>query len=337
MSDATDAVRLRDAPPALATGPPNCCIAYTTDEAYLFPTLVSAMQARRHASAAKADVVIFHFSISDRAERDFTAIGAMEQVRLIAVDPRTIEGASPMLARLFLNRFVPAQYDQFLYLDGDVQIQHPIDPLIAADVPPGRFLAANDPMTFMLGDRDGPSRDLAAHLHMIGLDHRHAEGYFNTGVLRIARAGWDVTGARAWKLVRDSGRPYRFPDQDPLNLVAADARLALSLAWNFPIFMRNARVEPCIRPRILHYMSNPKPWQGVFAPWGAAAFAAYARAVSDHPALAPYSAGLPLQRRVRYHVQQRYKQMLEAWTWGHGHRRKRILRYEAGALRFDHG
>lgn len=38
---------------------PPCCIVYTTDREYLFPTLVSAIQARHHASPEKADVVVF--------------------------------------------------------------------------------------------------------------------------------------------------------------------------------------------------------------------------------------------------------------------------------------
>jgi lipopolysaccharide biosynthesis glycosyltransferase len=307
----------------------RCCVVYTSDEAYLFPTLVSAIEARRFASPAKADVLICHFGISWQAETVFAGICAQEGIQLLAVAPHAIEGASPMLARLFLDRFLPARYAQILYVDGDTRITRPLDPLIEADVPDGRFLAANDPMTFMLGDADAQSRKLAAHLRSIGLGQHAADGYFNTGVLRIARAGWDGIGAHAWQLIRRRGAAFRFPDQDPLNVAAGDSRMPMSLAWNFPIFMRNARVEAAIRPCIYHFMSRPKPWQGRFAPWDADACVAYVDIARTYPELAAYNPALPAAQHARYIVQQLGKKVLESWSWGRSHRRDRILRHEA--------
>jgi hypothetical protein len=168
---------------------PPCCVVYTTDETYLFPTLVSAIQARRFASRAGADVLICHFGVSKSAEAVFAGICAQEGIGLLAVDPRSVENATPMLSRLFLDRFVPDGYAQILYIDGDVRIVRSLDPLIGADVPDGHFLAANDPMTFMLPAADAQSRALAGHLASIGLAPAQAAAYFNTGELlqRVAR------------------------------------------------------------------------------------------------------------------------------------------------------
>ncbi len=311
--------------------PPACCVVFTTDQGYLFPTLVSAMQARRHASPAKADVLICHFGIEAAAERIFAEICAGEGIGLRAVDPATIEHATPMMSRLFLDRFLPARYTQMLYLDGDVQISRSLDPLIEADVAPGQFLAVNDPTTFLLADRDRQSRDLARHMAALGLTPRQAGRYFNTGVLRINRAGWEAIGQRAWALTRDRP-PSRFPDQDPLNLVATDCHVPLSLAWNFPIFMRNARVAAAIDPCITHFMSNPKPWHGAYPPWDARACAPYDAAIAAYPALARYRQTLSLRRRVHYRLLQTGKKLAESRAWGHGARRARILDYERWAL-----
>jgi lipopolysaccharide biosynthesis glycosyltransferase len=313
----------------------RCCIVYTSDEAYLFPTLVSAMQARRFASPDKADVLIVHFGISRAAEKDFAGICRSEGIRLLAVDARTIADASPMMARLFLDRFIPDDYADILYVDGDVRIVRSLDPLIDARVPDGHFLAANDPMTFMLADPDAQSRALAAHLRTIGLGPGQAGTYFNTGVLRIARAGWDGIGSRAWRLVQDNGQAFRFPDQDPLNVVAGNCRMQMSLAWNFPIFMRNARVEGQIKPCIYHFMSQPKPWQGAFAPWDARVFMSYVEVMRKYPALAAYNPAMSVSLRARYTLQQLYKQALETWMWGFSDRRRRILRYEERAQPFS--
>jgi hypothetical protein len=316
---------------------PKCCIVYISDQTYLFPTLVSATQARSFASVDKADVIICHFGLSAMVERDFAPAFAAEGIQLLAVDASAVEGANPMMARLFLNRILPGSYSQYLYIDGDIHIARSLDPLIDAAVPQGRFLAANDPMTFMLPESGAQSRDFASHMKAIGLDADQAGAYFNTGVMRINRVGWDDIGLEAWKVASKGEHGFRFPDQDPLNIVATKNRLPMSLAWNFPIFMRNARVEASIKPRMYHFMSNPKPWQGSFAPWKKAAYAPYVELMRRYPALAPYNAALPLKRRIRYQLQQRYKQITETYGWGFGERRHRILLYEDQEMLAGHG
>jgi hypothetical protein len=312
-----------------AAARPACAIVFTTDRGYLFPTLIAAMQARRFAAPAKADVLICHVGVDGAALDLFAAICAAEALRLVAIDPRALDGAAAITARLLLNRFMPDQYAHYLYIDGDVQIAQPLDPLIDAEVPAGHFLAANDPLTFMFPEHGDLGGDLARHTRAIGLTPGQARAYFNTGVLRISRAGWDETGTRAWRLIRDDPGRFRFIDQDPLNIVAQDRRLAMSLAWNFPIFMRNARVEAKIAPRITHFMSAPKPWQGAFAPWGPAAVRPYLDALEKYPALGPYNPAFSLRRRARYQVQQLAKMAVETCQWGLSDRRRRILRYEA--------
>jgi len=192
-------------------------------------------------------------------------------------------------------------------------------------------------MTFMLTDSSAQSRDFASHMEAIGLGAGRAAGYFNTGVLRINRAGWEETGLLAWQIAHRQSGKFRFPDQDPLNIAAVDSRMPMSLAWNFPIFMRNARVETAIKPCMYHFMSSPKPWQGIFAPWSSTAYAPYVEAVRRYPALAAYNPPLPLRRRLRYQLQQLYKQVTETCTWGLGERRHRILRYEAQMMLANHG
>jgi lipopolysaccharide biosynthesis glycosyltransferase len=307
---------------------PACCIVYTTDQGYLFPSIVSAMQARRHISPTKADIIIFGFAISPAAQDEVASICHAEGIHFMPVRTDVLEGADAMMARLFLNNFVPEHYTQFIYVDGDVQFCRPLEPLVDADVPAGRFLASNDPMTFLIPEQRGEGLILAEHLRLIGLNRHQASRYFNTGVLRINRAGWDEIGREAWKLCQRHAGPFRFPDQDPLNIVASDSHIPMSLAWNFPIFMLNARVADIIRPAVYHFMSRPKPWQGPFPPWTAAAQAVYTTALRCHPALAAYHRPFPIRQQVRYHMQQRYKRLTETVTWGFNRRRDRILDYE---------
>ena len=314
----------------MAASNPACCIVFTADSQYLFPTLVSAMQARRHASPDRADVILFCVDLDTATRAVFAPICDREHIDLRTVRSHMIEGQTAMLARLFLNRFVPARYTQYLYLDGDVQIHSSLDPLIDAEVHPGHFMAANDPSTFLLAEQGKFSRELAAHMASLGLSKQQALGYFNSGVLRIAREGWDEIGSAAWRFFQHSGTSRRFPDQDALNAVGLDRRLPLPLAWNYPVFLHNARVAAQIRPRITHFMSSPKPWHGAFSPWTREACQPYRDALAAYPALRPFHRPMSFQKQCRYALQQQVKRCQETVTWGFSRRRQRVLLYEEG-------
>jgi lipopolysaccharide biosynthesis glycosyltransferase len=306
----------------------GCCICYTTDTGYLFPTLVSAIQARGNTTLGKAEVGIFSFGTDRAAQAVFGDICRRENIRFHDVAPAMIDDAPAMLARLFLTRFVPEEFGHYLYIDGDTQIAGSLDPLVDAAVPAGKFLATDDPMVFAVPGTDSHSRGITEHFASIGLRDFNTSSYFNTGVLRINRDGWEAIGAEAWRLFRERAEASTFPDQDVLNLAGAGHRIPMSLAWNFPIFMLNSRVEGAIEPRIYHFMSNPKPWHGAFPPWDRAARTPYVEIVAKYPALAPYFTSMPVAKQVRYHLQQRYKKVLETFSWGLSVKRSRILDYE---------
>jgi len=311
---------------------PHRCICYTTDTGYLFPTFVSAIQARTHTPPELADIAIFCIGISSEQEKHFSAACASEGIRLLPVAPDKLEGANAMLARLFLDRLVPDEYHDLLYIDGDTQIKNLLTPLLLADVPDGRFLAATDPLSFSLQSNDEKSQRLTSYFSEIGLNSDRHKDYFNSGVLRINRSGWDATGREAWALYKTLRGQSRYPDQDALNLVAMDRRIPMSLTWNFPVFLRNAGLEPEIAPRIIHYMGNPKPWHGQFAPWSFSEYETYLQAIRRYPQLAPYIPNIPRMKRLKYSAQQSYKKVLETATWGSQSYRGGILRYERSLL-----
>jgi Glycosyl transferase family 8 len=302
---------------------PPRCICYTTDPGYLFPTFVSATQARLHTPAEIADVAIFSLGGSVQVEKAFAQACAAENIRFLPVSLDRLDGADVMLSRLFLDRIVQDDYDQLLYIDGDTQISGSLAPLLQAEIPAGQFGAANDPMTFSLHDRG-----LTEYFASLGLDEARQRNYFNSGVLRINRSGWDEIGRESWALFRKWQGRSRFPDQDALNLAAMDRKIPISLAWNFPIFMRNARLGNAIEPRITHYMSNPKPWYGSFLPWGPAEQAPYLAVAKRYPALAPFLTHMSWPRKLKYKLQQRYMRILETREWGSGPRHQGILAYE---------
>jgi len=307
---------------------PACCISYTTDPTYLFPTLVSAIQARAHSAKALADVAIFSINTDPETRRILDGVCAAEGIRFIPVAPEMIENTNAMLSRLFLTRIVPPEYSRFLYIDGDTQIAGSLDPLITADIPRGGFLAASDPMVFELSDDVDSASGIVTYFAKIGISKTDLRNYFNSGVMLIDRDGWEAIGLEAWRLFEAKKALSKFPDQDALNIAGGHARLPMSLAWNFPIFMLNSRVTPQILPRIYHFMGAPKPWHGVFMPWNADVYRPYGELAVKYPELARYWQTMPLNKRVRYFFQQHYKRGFEMVTWGLSNKRGRILEYE---------
>jgi hypothetical protein len=103
----------------------------------------------------------------------------------------------------------------------------------------------------------------------------------------------------------------------------------MSLIWNFPIFLRNSRLTSAIQPRIQHFMSNPKPWQGSFSPWTTAECEPYRRLLQRYPSLLSLRPHMPATLKMLYYLHQQRKHVIETFSWGFSARRSRILRYEA--------
>ena len=306
----------------------RCAICFATDAGYLVPTLVAAGQAQRWSDPRLAEVLVLGIGLDDRvvafAEPAFAEAG----VRLLRVSADAA-GGNAMMARLLLDRLVPAGFAEFLYLDADIQVVASLDPLLSRPVPAGHVRAALDPMAFRVrrGWRDGAARMQAA-----GIAPDRCAHYFNSGVLHIARDGWDAIGQVALTLHRAAPAGQPFPDQDALNIAVGERVLPLSLAWNFPIFLRNAGLDRAIKPAILHFMARPKPWDGAFPPWSDAEVQPYREALARFPGAAPLLPAMSPLRRAKYAVQQRIKRALEAAAWGHGALHAAVLAAEAEIL-----
>ena len=320
-----------------SVGGARCLVCFTTDKGYLFPTLVSAIQARAYSSEELADVAIYCVGAEPDETRDFAEVCASEGIAFSCIAPHVIEESPVAYARLFLDRFVPERYTQLLYIDGDTQITGELDPLIMANPPRKTFLATTDPVAFKYNKAEDAPEALQAYLKRLGLSS--IKQYFNSGVMRINRDGWAEIGSEALRICASTSKhSLHFWDQDGLNAVAAssDVRLPMSVRYNFPIFLRNCRVESVVKPVIYHFMSAPKPWNGNFPPWNLKATLPYIEVSCKYPQLSRYQRRFGAWRKVRYVLQQRVKQLDETVNWGFSWRRAEVLRYEASCAATGH-
>ncbi|HEX4010899.1 MAG TPA: glycosyltransferase family 8 protein [Solirubrobacteraceae bacterium] len=186
-----------------------------------------------------------------------------------AVDPGAVAGLPPwgripetMWYRILLPDLLP-DVDRVLYLDADVLVLDALTDLWGLPLD-AHYLAAvtNVPERHRLGH--------AAELGLAG-----PERYFNSGVLLLnlklmRRDG--CTAALRERARRDLDR-LLWPDQDVLNLVLGERRIALDPRWNlmnsirrFPwaadLLGRAQIAEAIARPAIIHFEgpAENKPW-----------------------------------------------------------------------------
>ena len=317
--------------PAVAPAVRRACC-YTVDEGYLVPTLLSASQLRRSLPQGSADVVVVCFGPASDITAAAETLCKRDGIGFILVPKAVLEGDPMICARFHLSAILHPDYQDIVYLDGDTQVAGSLEPLLTHAVASGEVLAAPDPMAVMIESDEAPWPARRAYFDRLGMPaHRHAR-YFNSGILRFRRDDWEALSRECLKLCAERGGDFAFRDQDALNIVVGDRHRSISFRWNFPPFFMNFGAEVAIAPRVYHFMSNPRPWHGAFAPWGPAWHDPYVAFLEDNPALARSLRGIGRLRTVKYSAQQRYKRYVEARRWGVPAVRRRIADLEAAAV-----
>jgi lipopolysaccharide biosynthesis glycosyltransferase len=179
----------------------------------------------------------------------------------VAPLPVTDYFTSAMWLRIFLPELLP-DADKVLYLDADTLAVAPLAPLWDTDLTGHSVAAVTN--VFQHNHVQRP-----AELGLSG-----PEVYFNSGVLLINLADWrhnDTTRA-LYDLAIDRSGELAWPDQDALNLVLGERRLALHPRWNAMnsldwdaasgVFGDEQVAEARARPGIRHFEGpdQNKPW-----------------------------------------------------------------------------
>ncbi len=217
-----------------------------------------------------------------------------------------------------------------MHVDGDTQIIASLDPVIDAPLPAGRILAAPDPMAIMI---DAPGRAWAARRHYfesIGILGDQPGRYVNSGVFRVKRSDIGAIGRECLRICKSQKGKLDFGEQDAFNIAFHRQIDLISFKWNFPVFFLNFDYG-FISPHLYHFMSNPRPWQGAFRPWGSKAHGVYQTFIDENPDLAPLLKPLSRMATGRYRLQQIYKRMVEPMTWNTALAKARVQELELQA------
>ncbi len=309
------------------------CACFITDTGYLFPTVLAATQARKFLDREIADVVIILFDTPPEKAELIAKICERNQIILICVSDEILQGYNAMYARLFLTELLPAKYKRVLYMDGDIQITGSLNDLIQTELPgDSDFAAVPDPMAIELYEAKSGDPKIQSYFEGIGVNSSPARPYFNSGVLLINLPQWAAIGRDALDVLTNAPAKCLFQDQSALNFAGHSKFAPMSFRWNFPIFFRNCGVEKSLAPRVYHFMSKPKPWNGAFPPWNSSFVEPYAKLISEYPDLGAHSKKLPLSAHIKYLGQQYFKRANETITWRFSGRRRAILEFEKAVL-----
>jgi lipopolysaccharide biosynthesis glycosyltransferase len=167
--------------------------------------------------------------------------------------------------RLFIPEVLPWELDKVLFLDADMIIRQPIDPLWNLDIEAFSHAAA-----IAAGMDDYPEK--------IGLPQESL--YFNAGLLLINLKAWRELQIfkRGCELIQQNSDRITWWDQDVLNILLHKHWLPLDLTWNAQPFISEAEFQNNFElqakyeqfhsstaitdPAIVHYVGggSAKPW-----------------------------------------------------------------------------
>jgi lipopolysaccharide biosynthesis glycosyltransferase len=290
-------------------------VCYVASDGYLFQTVLSATQARQHLGF-EARIFVLSIGRHDSEEAQaFRRACDDAGVELLSAPADSLSGLPIAYARLFLDLHLPADIDEILYLDGDTQVVDDLGPLLLASPPEGGVIGVKDPMVFIRETSPAFRRKVDQWWEESEIPSGIRSRYINSGMLRVRRH--DLTGLRA-KVValhERNGRHTRFLDQDLINIALGDDVATASLGWNFPGFLLGTAIAEQETVHVTHFMSDPRPWQAPYSPWGARYFAPYAALAARYPEIARYWGRATPAQRIRYQAQQLYKHVTERRLW----------------------
>jgi lipopolysaccharide biosynthesis glycosyltransferase len=286
----------------------DSCVCYIANEGYLFQTLSSALQAKSLSGNA-ADIVLINLTAEPTAETETVSkVCEHSGIIFITKNPGFLEDLPFVYSRMFFDDFLPSQYTNILYIDGDTQIVADITPLIDMPLRPGFICGVRDPMVFLNKAGALPSK-YQEEVNKIG------DGYVNAGMLRFSRSTWSSLSKEALALKRASVTKPVFEDQTVINIVAQNKIEFASIRWNFPGFIIGYGFESKFPPNIVHFMSDPRPWQGIYAPWGEKWVEPYNDITKQYPSLKSLRSRHDFLHGVAYTAKQIVKSTTERRTW----------------------
>lgn len=308
------------------------CVCYAVDSNYLFPATLSALQVRSKTPRDCADVAIVCFDAPNTNTRRAADISESHGIKFISVPQAELEGVPLAYARLFLDKALPTQYKNLVYIDGDTQVPNSLEDLFGPSLAHYDFMAARDAMTLIVNDNTRLAKKIKRYFQSLDINDSDHERYFNSGVMKLKRSVIGDLRSEIKILLDRKANNFTFFDQDALNIILSGNKNLMSMKWNFPTFLMNYSHFREVPAHLLHFCSNPRPWHGPFRPWGEAYFQVYTEFAKSFPNTNHRTQPLTGLRKVKYILQTQYKSLVEPYLWDNAYSRAKRVEQERDTI-----
>ncbi len=230
-------------------------IAIACNDDYLFPACVLVSAILRHTSAP-VRLHVFSTGLSEESvARIRSLVRAVEDGELCVHNNLKIDfPLSPEVGYIskdtYLRFLVPellSDVSRIIYLDIDLLVRDDLAELWRTDLN-GAALAGV------------AEEQMASNGYPESLGMKAGAPYFNAGVLLMDLEKMRELGlASKWKELA-GGPPFRFMDQDIINIASEGHFKELSMFWNFNLYYYRVYKPQRNKARIIHFTGPEKPW-----------------------------------------------------------------------------
>ena len=272
-------------------------VVFVTDRGFLVPSLVAATQLVELGHLSRADIAIYTMDLDDgillclkkkyKNRIRFEALATRSFMPPESVSFFANHVPKAALARLALHDVIDKEYEDVVYLDGDIQVVRPITGLLDYSVPEGKILAGRGSAWL---DKYAPDSKVTPDGYLESLGGVAPEDYFNSGVLAFKRSTWEVEAPRALSFFMEHSGICIRHDQSALNAIFIGRVVHLAPAYNFHRAYSSLFLQDVYSPAIIHFTGSDKPWNSEALPWGGQFIGKYRNFMQMHPELAGYLA-----------------------------------------------
>ena len=244
-----------------------------TDAGFTLPTAVTLRSLYGQPGSSEILVTVLHDSVPAdlRSKVDASLPAGAPPLRWVEAD-LSVLGARPAYHlpastwfRIIAVDSIPPGVERFVYLDVDVLVRQPLNPLWEVDLqgqPLGAVRSVNYPSIGTWGAFD--------HWRKHGLDPRLP--FFNAGLLVVDVAAWRSTGTTARIIELMASGDIHGGDQQSLNVALAGRWVELDPMWNQQtpllhdgrgghLLYDDATIDRAREsPAVIHFLDRPKPW-----------------------------------------------------------------------------
>ena len=219
---------------------------------------------------AETKLFVLAFDVSAGAAKTAEAFlrsrGASAEIIVLSADhfgKFRVDGyvSASTYSRLLLPEFFDDRWDRLLYIDADMRVMTPLQPLLEADLRGRPVGAVHDYLQYLIYGIEDRQRRLGLR----------SDGYFNAGLIcfdwRATIASGLLRQARAFAIAN----PHlcKSHDQDALNKAFEGAWTPLDPRWNFMIVAVPEEVfrldyPSRFSPYVAHFAGSIKPWMANF-------------------------------------------------------------------------